>query len=171
MISNMVTPALTPERTTTMTTDDLPWLDLRDVCRVLGEERERAKQIRAGVPENEVDVSGARPLAEMTVRTYAYRQRRPGERRQYVAMRNEGREFPAPVYSGGRKIPKSGDVPVWPVRAGETREQVEDRFRTWYRLRTGPGQGGGRPRKVQPERKPADQPARRTTRRGRKNDV
>ncbi len=167
---NMVTPAMTTERTETMTTDDLPWLDLRDVCRILGEERERAKQIRAGVPENEVDVSGAVPLKDMTVRTYAYRMRKPGERRQYIAMRNEGREFPAPVYSGGRKIPKSGDVPVWPIRQGETRKQVEDRFRVWYRNRTGPGAGGGRPRKVQPE-KTAEQPVRRHARRRRKNDV
>ncbi len=135
-----------------MTADEtLPWLDLRDVARVLGEERERARQIRAGVPEGRVDVTGAAPLADMTVRTYAYRQRHPGERRQYLAMKAEGREFPAPVYANGGAVPRSGDVPLWPILPGETREQVKDRFRVWYRNRTGPGAGGGRKPKVADE--------------------
>lgn len=145
---NMVRSELTSESRTTMTSEELPWLDVRDVAQVLGEERERARQMRAGVPEHLIDVSQAKPLAGITVQTYAFRQRRPGARRQYQDMATEARPFPAPTYPSGGHIPMPGEHPTWPILTGETRDQVKDRFRVWYRLRKGPGQGGGRPRKV-----------------------
>lgn len=133
-----------------MAAENMPWLDVRDVARILGQERERVRQIRAGVPHDKIDVSGAAPLAEMTVRSYAYRQRNPGDRRQYQDMATEGRQFPPATYPSGEAAPKRGEHPVWPILAGETRDEVADRFRQWYRARPGQGQRGGRPRKDAP---------------------
>ncbi len=143
------------------------------VRQILGEERARRWLIRQGVPEAEIDVSGAPPLAKVTVQTYLYRARKPGELRQFTQMQAEGRAFPAPVYhsTGTDRPGYSGDVPVWPIREGETREQVEQQFRVWYRNRAQQGSGGGRPAGWKPKPKPADVTTTRAARRRRRKEA
>lgn len=81
-------------------------LTLADVARIFGEERAR---------RDRKPIEGARPYTEQTVRS------------MYLTYRGKG-DLPFPEPDAG-----GTDEPSWSPKKGETREDVIERLRTWFR--------------------------------------
>ncbi len=114
-------------------------LRVKDLARILGEERRRADLIRSGVSARDITtdmLADAPPLGERTIRQYvhmarAVRDGRPA-RKQYA-------DNPFPLPSNDDEAGRGNYSPMWDPPGFQ-----ETRIRAWYRKRPGPGVGGGR---------------------------